>query len=249
MSHESGGTIGFIHYDENEKIIEDIQEYCTERSIGTFDSMKIEVFDDEGMFQPHFHLTNSNKTVDCCISLLHPRFFPHGTHTKECKKPVIKDLNKWLHQGCQQFTARGKLNDWEFVVASYSPSGEYFKEGIHQPDYLEIDNNPFDMEYKLKVGKRIQIKGVNGYECVKDNTDDIQYILLTENNLHDMVNVRLVYLIEDNFSNDEVYVCQEVNDKRKYDNLDSVTRLIGKKYIRPGMARYISEREYNKLVK
>lgn len=238
MSHESGGIIGWIPLDNEDNFI-------IERTAGVILNvkLKIEVFDDEGDFIPHLHITSDDNKIDCCACIAHPRFFLHGTHTKKLNnKKQAEILNQWLSEHCHRFNFEDKTN-WEFIAASWSPISLFDKE-MKQPDYSLLFDNPFKLNFTAMI--KPTKKNIKGYSCFEGTIKErkwVKAIILSNKSLYNNTKVKVLSVIEENFSNNEIYICVPIDEKIKLQEKNSFI-LDVVKYFKISQHQIISENDY-----
>lgn len=104
--------------------------------------VSIEVRDNEGSYEPHFHVSNNehgNKRIDTCVKIYDNRFFSHGKHILEFNSSYFKDLDNWLSKKYYKLINGIEMTNWE--VIEYTWRIAY---GLHptatsiKPDYTTI---------------------------------------------------------------------------------------------------------------
>ena len=98
---------------------------------------KVEVYNDEGKYIPHFHITFIDKKLSCCIYIFENRFFTHGIHKDILNKKDWKTLDAWLRAKHNRYPY---YTNWEYIVYTwnmiYNLSND--PKQLSQPDYTTI---------------------------------------------------------------------------------------------------------------
>jgi len=87
---------------------------------------------------PHFHVRNSDKSIDTCIRIDDNVYYKHGTHTTQLNHKLYKILNDFLKSKHKKFNNR---NNWEEICLSWNKNNPQYEKDfskIKQPDYSNI---------------------------------------------------------------------------------------------------------------
>ena len=246
MYEKDSGIIAMIPLDEDvleERTISGIDKNGRPDISGN-PMLKIEIFDREGFFIPHFHVTGKDNNVDCCICLAHPRFFTHGDeHTKRfTDKRTAKILDSFLRKEKKgpSFTA----TYWGFAVASWMASHP-FGDNVIQPDYTKVFDNPYKMVYTSSVQKKSAIGGYTIYEGeIKDREFSKSIIVSNSPINNNSIKVTVLSVIEENFSNNEIFICKPKDDRVKVNEITSFSQDVANRYLRLKQYQFVSEKDY-----
>lgn len=133
-------VIGTINFDEN---LNEVTIGDSKSSLRFKNSFKgqcsIEIYDNEGINMPHFHIVSSDKKFNCCICIFDNRFFNHGTHQSILHRKDWKILDEWMrkpNKDDKTVTNWIKMvDDWKQL---YDPKGKLNFDYDNQPDYTII---------------------------------------------------------------------------------------------------------------
>lgn len=90
------GTIDNFGYISEETIGRNIQIKNKGETNGP---VNIDVYQDEGDYLPHLHISSNNfKDGDCCLRLGSAAYFVHGHHRTKLAKAQMKCIDKWLKE-------------------------------------------------------------------------------------------------------------------------------------------------------
>jgi hypothetical protein len=100
----------------------------------------IEVYDNEGDYNPHIHIFNKDKSFDCCICLDQAKYFKHGNHKDEMNSRQLKIFNEFmLDYNRAEYRAFGRrVSNWDVACQLWVHSGnKNNKFPKEQPDYTQ----------------------------------------------------------------------------------------------------------------
>ena len=120
-NHSKPIIIGTISFGE------DIREVKVDSKYGRFNTINIgecniEVYSNEGPI-PHFHISNLNKTFNCCIRIYENKYFSHGGKYRDIlNSRQRKQLNDYLKQ-----ISKDDKNKtvWEYIVKVWESETKY----------------------------------------------------------------------------------------------------------------------------
>lgn len=128
---------GYLYLNEAKTIT---NERKNQLNLGTL--VKVEVRDLEGMYEPHFHVSNrerGSKRIDTCVKIYDNRFFSHGTHTFEFSSSYNEILDNWLNKPYYKLINGLILTNWEVISKSWTDAfGKHPSYTTIKPDYTII---------------------------------------------------------------------------------------------------------------
>ena len=133
-NHSSNSIIiGTIIFDEviNENEIKSRSGRFNSKGIG---ECIIEVYPNEGQI-PHFHLSNVNRTFNCCIRIYENKYFKHGNYTDILNSKQCRQLNNYLKEICEKDNNK---TIWEYIIFVWNDCNPNCK----YPEYKKTDIQP-----------------------------------------------------------------------------------------------------------
>ena len=129
-------VIGIIDFStvDNVELSEQLVEPFKGRRVG---ACKVEVHGKEGHI-PHFHVIGNS--FECCICIYEPLYFNHGYKTDKLNSRELKELDIWLREKDDIFTAYTR---WEIICYNWKTSENSMKlvpKNPVQPHYEDTVN-------------------------------------------------------------------------------------------------------------